>query len=169
MIIVGLRHYGVTEEVPGVGYVTTAFAHVMFLPLLPLWSVLVTAEDGDTLRGIRLFPPSWRSILVVWCRLFAVVGSLFVLLHMCWAGIAFNDLYGDLSWAMRDPEQMERLVTDLSTWGLAFYAWQLAVVLGGPCTLVLAPVLFLAPARWFRVAGPRRAAALREALAAERA
>ncbi len=75
IIILGSRLFGKVDEVPGLFYVATKFAHLWYIPLVPLGSHLVT---DDTSRGWQGAPigVSFKSIFVVWLRAAAIVGAL---------------------------------------------------------------------------------------------
>ena len=63
MIIFGMRRFGWVDEVPGLGTVATTFIHVMFIPLIPVETYVMTGPN----RGIRI-GFSMKSILVAWVR-----------------------------------------------------------------------------------------------------
>jgi hypothetical protein len=76
MIVYGTRKYGFCDSIPGMGHVVTQFAHIWFLPLIPLKSFFVFEEDDD--RGIEI-PMRGKSVLSAWVRtglLFGGIGSL---------------------------------------------------------------------------------------------
>lgn len=75
MIVFGMRHYGKVDEIEGLGYVKTRFAHIWFLPLLPLGSMFVTSEEGDGVRGLQI-GLSGRSVLAAWSRTWVVLTTL---------------------------------------------------------------------------------------------
>lgn len=90
MLIYGMRHYGKVDEIPGLGYVKTRFAHIWFLPLIPLGSMFITAEEGDGVRGLNL-PLSGRSVMAAYGRTFAVVSSFAFLGGMFLGGVGLID------------------------------------------------------------------------------
>lgn len=67
VIISGTRMAGKVDAVPRVGYVSTRFFHLYWVPLIPLQSFLVFSEDGDNVNGvpIRL---NLKSVIVGWLR-----------------------------------------------------------------------------------------------------
>src|SRR5262249_805729 len=68
MIIVwGERFCGKIDKVPGLFYVTTRFAHVWYLPLVPLQSYIITGETEGGYRGLPI-PLRLRSVLMAWGR-----------------------------------------------------------------------------------------------------
>lgn len=76
MIVYGTRLYGYCDEIEGVGHVATQFAHIWFLPLIPLKGFFVF--DGDDDRGVEI-PMRGKSVLSAWLRsgfIFGGIGSL---------------------------------------------------------------------------------------------
>ena len=76
MIVYGTRLYGYCDEIEGVGHVATKFAHIWFLPLIPLSGFFVF--DGDDDRGVEI-PMRGKSVLSAWLRsgfIFGGIGSL---------------------------------------------------------------------------------------------
>jgi len=67
IFVFGSRFYGKVDQVPGLGYVATRFAHIQFFPLLPMGSYLVFGEDDSNYQGVRI-PLSGKSVLVAWLR-----------------------------------------------------------------------------------------------------
>jgi len=67
VIISGTRMAGKVDVVPRIGYVSTRFFHLYWVPLLPLQSFLVFSEDGDNVNGVPL-SLQWKSVLVGWLR-----------------------------------------------------------------------------------------------------
>jgi hypothetical protein len=63
----GTKLMGKVDEVPRVGYVSTKFIHVNFLPLIPTGSYFVLDEQGDNFQGVPV-PISFKSIAVAWLR-----------------------------------------------------------------------------------------------------
>lgn len=75
-VIYGTRLMGKVDHVENLGYVSTQFFHLNFVPLIPTGSYLILAENGDDFRGVSL-PLSFKSILVAWLRagcFFAFIG-----------------------------------------------------------------------------------------------
>src|SRR5688572_9675502 len=66
-VIYGTRLMGKVDHVENLGYVSTQFFHLNFVPLVPTGSYLILAENGDDFRGVSL-PLSFKSILVAWLR-----------------------------------------------------------------------------------------------------
>jgi hypothetical protein len=66
-VIYGTRLMGKVDHVENLGYVSTQFFHLNFVPLIPTGSYLILAENGDDFRGVSL-PLSFKSILVAWLR-----------------------------------------------------------------------------------------------------
>ncbi len=67
VIISGTRMAGKVDVVPRIGYVSTRFFHLYYVPLIPLQSYLVFSEEGDEINGV-LLPFQPKSILVGWLR-----------------------------------------------------------------------------------------------------
>jgi hypothetical protein len=67
VIISGTRMAGKVDAIPRIGYVSTRFFHLYWVPLLPLESFLVFSEDGDNINGVPL-GLQWKSVLVGWLR-----------------------------------------------------------------------------------------------------
>jgi hypothetical protein len=67
VIVYGSRLMGRVDRVPGLFHVATRFGHIYYLPLIPLQSFLVMAEQGDQFRGVPI-PMSGKSILFAWAR-----------------------------------------------------------------------------------------------------
>jgi hypothetical protein len=63
----GTKLMGKVDEVPRMGYVSTQFFHVNYLPIIPTGTYFVLEESGDNFRGVTL-PLSFKSILVAWLR-----------------------------------------------------------------------------------------------------
>ena len=66
MIVYGTRLYGYCDEIEGVGHVATKFAHIWFLPLIPLSGFFVF--DGDDDRGVEI-PMRGKSVPVSYTHL----------------------------------------------------------------------------------------------------
>jgi hypothetical protein len=83
VVVWGSRLYGRVDAIPGLGYVATQFGHFDYIPLIPMGSHFVLAQDGDAWRGIRV-PLSGKSVLIAWLRtllvLAAIVGALVTLI-----------------------------------------------------------------------------------------
>ncbi len=123
MILYGTRLYGYCDAIPGVGHVATRFAHIWFVPLIPLEGFFVFEEDDD--RGVKI-PMRGKSVLSAWLRsgfIFGGIGSLVggiatlggsVLMGLalivcavaCFAGFAFS---GRLFAKMSDERRAELL------------------------------------------------------------
>lgn len=79
MIIFGTRLFGKVDKVPGLFHVATKFAHVNFLPLIPLEGWLVLEQDGSQWRGLQI-PISMKSVAVAWIRFLLGCAALFCFL-----------------------------------------------------------------------------------------
>ena len=71
----GTKLMGKVDEVPRMGYVSTQFFHVNYLPLIPTGTYFVLEESGDNFRGVTL-PLSFKSILVAWLRAALFLGFI---------------------------------------------------------------------------------------------
>jgi hypothetical protein len=67
VIISGTRMAGRVDAIPRVGYVSTRFFHLYWVPLLPLQSFLVFSEEDDDINGVPI-GLNWKSVLVGWLR-----------------------------------------------------------------------------------------------------
>ncbi len=65
MIIFGTHKYGWVDQVEGLGAVATMFIHVMYVPLIPMGSYFIFADDDD--RGVTL-PLNGKSVLMAYTR-----------------------------------------------------------------------------------------------------
>jgi hypothetical protein len=80
IIIFGEKSYGKVDRVPGVSYVVTIFAHLNFLPLIPVRSFLVVegTEEGGQFRGKQV-SVCLKSVLAgyvrVWCGLVMLIAG----------------------------------------------------------------------------------------------
>jgi len=77
IIFFGHRNCGKVDKVPNLFYVVTQFAHLYWIPLIPLRSYLVLAgsEDGEGFKGVRT-SMSFKSIVVAWLRAALVVTAI---------------------------------------------------------------------------------------------
>ncbi|MBL4846958.1 MAG: hypothetical protein JKY65_15670 [Planctomycetes bacterium] len=75
MLIFGTTTYGATDAIEGVGKVVTRFAHLYYLPLIPLGSYFLT-KHPDLFRnnpeGVRI-RFSWKSLVLAYAR--ALLGA----------------------------------------------------------------------------------------------
>jgi len=63
----GTKLMGKVDEVPRVGYISTQFFHINYLPLIPTGTYFILEEKGDEFQGVSL-PISFKSVLVAWLR-----------------------------------------------------------------------------------------------------
>lgn len=90
IIIFGERMYGKVDRVPGVCYVITIFAHLNFIPLIPVRSYIVVegTEEGGEFRGKQV-SVCLKSVLAgylrVWC------GAIMIIMGLI-AGVAIMGL-----------------------------------------------------------------------------
>jgi hypothetical protein len=73
MIVYGMRLYGYSDAIPGVGHVATQFVHIWFTPLVPLKSFFVLEGEGN--RGVPI-PMRGKSVLSAWLRTALFFGGL---------------------------------------------------------------------------------------------
>jgi hypothetical protein len=76
-IVWGTLNAGKVDSVPDMFHVTTQFAHLYYIPLIPTGSYLILPEkrpDGEFV-GIPI-PISFKSIVVGWLRAACVVGAI---------------------------------------------------------------------------------------------
>ena len=71
----GSKFLGKTDGIQGVGYVKTEFAHVNWVPLFPLRSFFVIAEDSEGIQGPKI-PFSWKSAGLGYLRVWPIILSL---------------------------------------------------------------------------------------------
>lgn len=155
LIICGRRLYGHTDEVEGLGYVSTSFVHIWFLPLVPFSSIFVVGEDDDGMRGIDL-PLSFKSIFSVWTRTAALLGGIASFVVGVAAGVdsmsAVNPMLRAIQRGKVDPEQGVGLATELAAGG------------AGVCMSIVCAAVFLLVGMVSRRAGAARRAELMEKL-----
>ncbi|WP_425613808.1 hypothetical protein NA78x_003652 [Anatilimnocola sp. NA78] len=69
----GTKLMGKVDEVPRIGYISTQFFHVNYVPLVPTGTYFILEEHGDEFRGVSI-PISFKSILVAWLRAALFIG-----------------------------------------------------------------------------------------------
>ncbi|MCA9258691.1 MAG: hypothetical protein KDA61_05810 [Planctomycetales bacterium] len=85
-VIYGSKLYGKVDEIDGVGHVATQFAHLFWIPLLPLKSYFVTEQRGSEFAGTPV-GLNIKSVAMAYVRAFSIVfviagiGGLNGLLH----------------------------------------------------------------------------------------
>jgi hypothetical protein len=155
LIIYGHRHYGHTDEIEGLGYISTRFVHIWFLPLVPFGSIFVVGEDGDGMRGVKV-PLSFKSVFTVWTRTAALLGGLASLVGGVMAGVNSIDAINRvIRMAQRNklkPEAAVDLLMEAAMGG------------GGICMALVCAAVFVLVGKVFRKAGPARKAELLEKL-----
>lgn len=81
IVVFGERAYGKVDRVPGVCYVVTIFAHLNFIPLVPLRSYIVVegTENGGEFRGKEI-TTNIKSLIAgyirVWCGAIMIIAGL---------------------------------------------------------------------------------------------
>jgi hypothetical protein len=103
VVVHGRRFCGKVDIVPGLCYVKTQFAHIYWVPLIPLRSYIILegSENGTTFKGVPT-RMRWKSVLYGWLRGACVVGII--------AGV-FGLLVSGARWA-------NELLTDSATLSL---------------------------------------------------
>lgn len=76
LIIWGTRLFGKVDQVGKDVHVATKFFHLWYVPLIPLESWVVVAQDGDGWRGFPLKSMRWKSALIAWLRVALIVAAL---------------------------------------------------------------------------------------------
>src|SRR5689334_24782253 len=71
IIVYGTRCYGKADVIEGLGHVTTRFVHIMFVPLIPIETLIRVDED----RGMKL-PFSFKAALSGWMLAGAILAGL---------------------------------------------------------------------------------------------
>jgi len=97
IIYYGTRHGGVVDRHGG-EHAATRFVHVYWLPIIPIGSTWVTAEDGKHIRGvpIGLHP---RSVLAAYARTWGVIAAIALIVSGSPGGIAAGAAIGAASLA----------------------------------------------------------------------
>ena len=81
IIVYGTRLFGKSDAMEGIGHVACRFVHIMFVPLIPIETILVVGEN----RGLKL-PFSFKAALSGWLRAGAIVSGLSMLALAATAG-----------------------------------------------------------------------------------
>mgnify|MGYP001793913914 CR=1 FL=1 len=142
MIVYGTRHYGKVDrlglDASGGPYVATRFAHIYFLPLIPLGSTLVVAETGKGVEGLQL-PLSGKSVGFAYLRCWGLLGVL--VLGVVGALAAQHLLQGGLHETVVTGYQVNALGVQEPVFGIGGFRWgQIAAALagfGGAAALIL--------------------------------
>jgi hypothetical protein len=81
-LIYGKRLFGRVDKVQGVFMVATQFAHIWFIPLIPMASYIVFAgsEDGQGFRGVKMNLDA-KSVLAAYVRAFLVIAGIVQLIR----------------------------------------------------------------------------------------
>lgn len=74
----GSRLFGKVDSVDGLFFVATKFAHIQYLPLIPLGTYLVFETTAEGWRGIPI-AFSLKSLAMAWLRALAVVAMAIAL------------------------------------------------------------------------------------------
>ena len=88
IIVYGTRLFGKSDAMEGIGHVACRFVHIMFVPLLPIETVLVVGEN----RGLKL-PFSFKAALSGWLRGGAILTGL-AMLALCFAAFGNGNALG---------------------------------------------------------------------------
>jgi len=73
ILIYGESKYGKVDRVPGLFHVVTSFAHLYYLPLIPIGTFVRVEGAGDVGRRIRT---SGKSVLMGYLRSYSFLGAL---------------------------------------------------------------------------------------------
>ena len=149
MIVFGTRHYGKVDEIDGLGYIKTRFAHIWFLPLLPLGSMFVVSEEGDGVQGLKV-GLSGRSVVAAWSRTWVVLTTLGMLGLMGFGVIGLLDTLIDGNGINEDT--VSAALMSVGAGGLGFFG------------LLFNVALWWGIGRFLGRASPARAAQLCEQL-----
>src|SRR5687767_11543126 len=76
IIIFGSYNCGKCDEVPRLCHVETHFAHVYYVPLIPLGSVAVFGRNPDSSQRRIPIGLSIKSVLIGWLRAACVAGAV---------------------------------------------------------------------------------------------
>ncbi|HVK76909.1 MAG TPA: hypothetical protein VM734_26465 [Kofleriaceae bacterium] len=123
IIIWGTRHYGRVDSVEG-GFAATKFAHVWFLPLVPMGSMWVTADTGEGLYGHEI-PLAGKSVAAGYLRLWGPVAAVAGIVAGSLTGFAVAGVAAALcgwSWtwrSRRDPRERRRAAWHQAAFGTA--------------------------------------------------
>jgi len=112
-MVFGTRLFGKVDAVPGLFHVATKFAHINFVPLIPLEGWLVFGEEGNGWRGVTI-PMSMKSVGVAWLRFLLAVGGL------------VGCLFGFIGMSSHDNGSAVSLVLGLLSFGafIGTYFWK---------------------------------------------
>jgi hypothetical protein len=113
---------GKTEKVSGVGYVTTQFKNISWVPIYPMVTVLVVDENHKFFNHKLTVIPietSWKSILVGYCRAWLILAPLVFMaglenpnnkLQLIAGGVGIVVwLWSMFSWRSASPERQQEL------------------------------------------------------------
>lgn len=140
-IVYGTRFYGAVDKMSDGMYVVTRFFHVLWIPLIPTGSYLVTSEIEDGIRGHRI-PLSCKSILAAYMRIVLLAIGLAAPILGIWALVQGTDaVLGDIvDWHLSGTKDTLLAVGMLVT----------GLIVSGLCLLV-----HVLSDHWFR-ADPQR-------------
>src|SRR5437763_16584065 len=82
IIIYGSALYGRVDRVPGHFHIATRFAHVYYVPLIPIRSYAVLSESGPTFQGVRI-GLNLRSVLMAWLRTALLLTAVIATVRVC--------------------------------------------------------------------------------------
>jgi hypothetical protein len=123
ILIFGARTYGRVDEVPEIFHVVTRFAHLWYLPLLPMESYLVLAVPGRERVAVKI-GLSVRSYMTAWLRCGLVLFSLFL---VAWLLVALvGPLRQQSGTAWIEPAIMLPVTISLLLWTLFGSFWRRA-------------------------------------------
>ena len=84
IVFFGTRNYGKVDHVPGLFYVSTRFAYLQFIPLIPTETHLIFdgTESGEGFRGVKL-GLSGKSIFYTYLRATCFLGGILAVIVGC--------------------------------------------------------------------------------------
>lgn len=123
IIVYGLHHYGRVGGLRG-EHVATKFAHVYWVPLVPICSVWVSRRAGDQLIGFDI-KLSGRSVAATYLRMWAPLGAVGAAVTLSPAGFVIAAMLAALSawsWSWRREDrgrEARRALFNLAAFGSA--------------------------------------------------
>lgn len=91
MFMIGRQHYGKTDHLRGLFYVTTEFFTVNMFPIIPVSSYCLL-DQGGPMKGIKI-PHSVKSILLGYFRgIVCVLSVVFLILGLCFIILDFKKI-----------------------------------------------------------------------------
>jgi len=118
VIIWGQRMYGRVDRFAG-SHVATRFFHLYYVPLIPLssWLVLEEQTEGNFI-GLQL-PLQWRSVLLAWLRVAAVLAAISGGVHY----LSADHLQQYEGGSGMHPAQISAILAMAAAFAVGFYAY----------------------------------------------